>query len=83
MNWNVVYDARGHLHEPIPIDADTLIKVPKNLRKRVSAILEKQRELRWNDALQLVLDKSLLARVKGNKQKARHKSGDFTEVDNR
>jgi thiamine biosynthesis protein ThiC len=68
---------------PIPIDADTLIKVPKKLRKRVSAILEKQRELRWNDALQLVLDKSLLARVKGNKQKARHKSGDFTEVDNR
>jgi hypothetical protein len=83
VNWNVVYDARGHLHEPHTNRRRHFNQGSENLRKRVSAILEKQRELRWNDALQLVLDKSLLARVKGNKQKARHKSGDFTEVDNR
>jgi len=57
------------------------IKVPKNLKNRVSAMLDKHPDLRWDDAIQLVLDDTddALARVRAEKQKARKKAGDFTD----
>jgi hypothetical protein len=58
----------------------TEIKVPKNLKKQVAAILKKHPDLRWDDALKVVLDETQLERVREKKQKARERSGDFTDV---
>jgi len=54
------------------------IKIPKDLAKRVCAVLAKQPGLRWDDALKIVLDKTALDRVLADKEKAKKKSGDFT-----
>jgi hypothetical protein len=61
----------------------TKIKVPKNLKAKVRGILTKNPDLRWDDAVQGVLDgsKEALERVREKKQKAREKSGDFTDAD--
>jgi Topoisomerase 6 subunit A/Spo11, Toprim domain len=57
------------------------IKVPKNLKNRVGAILKKHPDLRWDDAIQIALDETRLDAVRAEKQKAKRKSGDFTETD--
>jgi hypothetical protein len=57
---------------------ETRIKVPKDLKKRVRGILTKHTDLRWDDAVQIVLDKTQLNQVRANKEKAKKKSGDFT-----
>jgi hypothetical protein len=57
------------------------IKVPKNLRNQVRAMLKKHPDLRWDDAIQIVLDKTQLYHVRAKKQKAKKKSGDFTDAD--
>jgi DNA topoisomerase 6 subunit A-like protein len=54
------------------------IKVPKNLRNQIGAILKKHPDLRWDDALKIVLDETQLDAVRTEKQKAKRKSGDFT-----
>lgn len=56
------------------------IKVPKTLRKQVAAVLKKHPDLRWDDAVQVVLDDSQLDHVRAEKRKAREKSGDFTNA---
>jgi hypothetical protein len=56
------------------------IKVPKTLRKQVVAVLNKNPDLRWDDAVRVVLDKDQLDHVREEKQKARAKSGDFTNA---
>ena len=60
---------------------ETKIKAPKDLRDRVCAILTKQTDLRWDDALRIVLDATQLDEVRAAKQRARKKAGDFTERD--
>ena len=60
---------------------DSEIKVPKDLKKRVRAVLDKHSDLRWDDAIQIVVDKTQLDRVREEKQKAKKKSGDFTDTD--
>jgi Topoisomerase 6 subunit A/Spo11, Toprim domain len=60
---------------------ESKIKVPKNLKNRVGAIVKKHPDLRWDDAIQIVLDKTRLDAVRAEKQKAKRKSGDFTETD--
>jgi hypothetical protein len=60
---------------------DDEIRVPKGLNKRVRAILDKHNDLRWDDAIQIVLDETQLDRVREEKQKAKKKSGDFTDGD--
>jgi hypothetical protein len=57
------------------------ITIPRGLKKRVRAILDKHDDLRWDDAIRIVLDKTTLGRVREEKQKARKKSGDFTGAD--
>jgi hypothetical protein len=57
---------------------ETEIKVPKNLRERVRAVLSKHPHLRWDDAIQIVLDKTQVDRMMEKKEKAKKKSGDFT-----
>jgi hypothetical protein len=54
------------------------IAIPKGLKKRVSAILAKHDDLRWEDAVRVVLDRTTLDRVREEKAKAKKKSGDFT-----
>jgi hypothetical protein len=54
-------------------------KVPKNLKNQVRTILKKHPDLRWDDAIQIVLDEGQLDHVKTRKQKAKAKSGDFTD----
>jgi hypothetical protein len=56
----------------------TEIKVPKNLRKRIRAILDKRAGMRWDDAVQVALDKTQLEYVRAKKQKAAKKAGNFT-----
>lgn len=59
---------------------ESKIKVPKDLTRRVRVILGKHPDLRWDDAIQIVLDGSQLDNVRAKKQKAKKKSGDFTDV---
>ncbi len=54
------------------------VQVPKDLKERVRAILAENDDLRWDDAIRLVLDETQLDRVRAEKQKAKKKSGDFT-----
>jgi hypothetical protein len=60
---------------------DTGIKIPRDLKAQIRAILDEHGDLRWDDAIQIVLDKTQLDRVRTEKQKAKKKSGDFTDVD--
>jgi hypothetical protein len=60
---------------------DTEIEVPGNLQEQVRTVLDEHRDLRWDDAVQIVLDKTQLDRVRTEKQKAKKKSGDFTDAD--
>ena len=57
----------------------TEIEVPENLKEQVRAVLDEHDDLRWDDAIQIVLDETQLDRVRAEKQKAKKKSGDFTE----
>ena len=60
-------------------DADAEeIAIPKRLTAKVRAIINKNRDLRWDDAVQIVLDRKGLERVRTDKTKARKKAGDFT-----
>jgi hypothetical protein len=55
--------------------------IPKDLNERVRAILAEHDELRWDDAVWLVLDETQIERVHEEKRRARKKSGDFTGDD--
>jgi hypothetical protein len=59
----------------------TEIEVPENLKEQVCTVLDEHSDLRWDDAIQIVLDKTQLEHVRAEKQKAKKKSGDFTDVD--
>ena len=69
------------LEEEFEEDEDSEIQVPKNLEKKIRAVLDKNNDLRWDDAIQIVLDDTQLDRVRAEKQKAKKKSGDFTDTD--
>jgi hypothetical protein len=62
-------------------DEASEIEVPKDLKGQVRSILTEHPDLRWDDAIQTVLDESQLDHVREEKQKAKRKSGDFTDVD--
>ena len=57
------------------------VNVPADLKALVAAILDKHPDLRWDDALKIVLDATQLDAVRAEKQKAKKKSGDFTDAD--
>jgi hypothetical protein len=56
------------------------IEVPADLKKRVRAILVEHVDLRWGDAVQIVIDKTQLDHVRSKRQKARKESGDFSDA---
>jgi hypothetical protein len=57
----------------------TEITVPKNLHKRVRKILKDNPDLRWDDAVRIVLGDTI-DDIQANKQKAKKAAGDFTGV---
>jgi hypothetical protein len=52
--------------------------IPDDLEQHVRAVLAEHSDLRWDDAVQVVLDATQLDRVRADKEKAQRKSGDFT-----
>ena len=44
-------------------------------------MLKRHPDLRWDDAIQIVLDETQLDNVRAEKRKAKKKSGDFTDAD--
>ena len=68
------------MEEEFDEEADE-IAIPRGLKKRVGAVLANHGDLRWDDAVRIVLDKTKLGRVRAEKQKDRKKSGDFTGAD--
>ena len=52
--------------------------IPEDLEEEVRAVLAEDTDLRWDDAIQVVLDDTQLSRVREDKEKAKRKSGDFT-----
>ncbi len=60
---------------------ETEVKVPKTLNKQVRAMLKKHPDLRWDDAIQVVLDDTQLDHVRAEKQTAKKESGDFTDTE--
>jgi hypothetical protein len=62
-------------------DEDEDEAVPTKLADKVRAVLKKHVDLRWDDAVRVVLDKTTLDRVREDKAKAKKKSGDFTSGD--
>jgi hypothetical protein len=63
------------------MDDEKRIKVPKNLKAKVRAILSKHPDLRWDEAVRIVLDGSALDHVRVEKVKAKRRSGDFSDDD--
>lgn len=57
------------------------VSVPEDLESQVRVILQEHRDLRWDDAVQIVLDETQLEHVREKKRKAREESGDFTDGD--
>jgi hypothetical protein len=55
------------------------IDVPDDLKERVRALLNEHEDLRWDDAIQIVLDGTQLDQVRAKKDEAKKKSGDFTD----
>ena len=55
------------------------VVVPVDLRERVSKVLDRCDDLRWDDAVQIVLDETQLDHVRAKKRKAKKTSGDFTD----
>ena len=49
----------------------TKIEVPRDLKKKVRAILTKHNDLRWDDAIQIVLDETQLDQVRAKKAKGK------------
>ena len=62
-------------------DDDEQIRVPRNLKAKVRAVLAKHPNLRWDEAIRIVLDGSQLDHVREEKRKAKRKSGDFSDDD--
>jgi hypothetical protein len=54
---------------------------PDDLKEQVRAVLDEHPDLRWDDAIQVVLDVTQLSRVREDKAKAKKRSGDFTDSD--
>lgn len=59
---------------------DNEIEIPENLQEKVRAVLDQHDDLRWDDAIRIVLDETQLDHVREKKQEARRKSGDFTDA---
>jgi hypothetical protein len=55
------------------------IEVPKDLNKKVREVLEENDDLRWDDAILVVLDEDLLGEMRKAKKEEKAKAGNFIE----
>jgi Topoisomerase 6 subunit A/Spo11, Toprim domain len=62
-------------------ETETEIDVPKNLETRVRKILKKHNDLRWDDAVKVVLDETQLDHVRRKKKKGKAEAGNFAADD--
>jgi hypothetical protein len=53
------------------------IKVPKDLEKQVREVLDQHDDLRWDDAVQIVLDENQLDDLRRKKKDAKARAGNF------
>ena len=58
---------------------ESKIEVPKDLTNQVRAVLEKHPDLRWDDAVRVVLDETHLDQVRAEKNKRKAKAGNFVD----
>jgi hypothetical protein len=54
------------------------VAIPDDLEQRVRAVIAEIPDLRWDDAIEVVLDETQMSRVCADKETRRRKSGDFT-----
>jgi hypothetical protein len=57
------------------------LKVPEDLNQKVRDVLAKNADLRWDDAVQIVLDETLLDDLRKEKQEEKAKAGNFGHVE--
>jgi hypothetical protein len=62
---------------------ETEIDVPEDLKERVRAVLDDHDDLRWDDAIQIVLDEAQLDHVREEKKKRKDKAGNFVDTDDK
>jgi hypothetical protein len=74
-------ELREEFEDLVATMEETPVKVPKDLKAKVRAILTKHPDLRWDEAVWIVLDKNQLDHVREEKAKARRKSGDLSGSD--
>jgi hypothetical protein len=65
------------LQEDMPDDDD--VEVPGDLENQVRKLLDRHSHLRWDDAVQLVLDEDKLQDIEAKKTKSKEEAGDFSE----
>jgi hypothetical protein len=58
----------------------TEITIPKDLREQVRKVLDESQDLRWDDAIRIVLGDAI-GDIRADKQKAKKAAGDFTQDD--
>jgi hypothetical protein len=66
------------MEQQFDAEAGAVTDIPEALEQRVRTILAEHPDLRWDNAIQCVLDPTQLSRVRAEKGKAKRKSGDFT-----
>lgn len=57
---------------------DAAADIPEGLGPRVREVLAMHTDLRWDEAIHLVLDQTQISHVRAEKEKAQKKSGNFT-----
>jgi hypothetical protein len=65
------------MEEKFDEEADE-VEVPADLKAQVLTVLAEHDDLRWDDAIQIALDKTQLDHVREEKRKAKEKSGQFS-----
>jgi hypothetical protein len=58
---------------------ESKIKIPRTLKTKVYEILTKHPDLRWDDAIQMVLDKTVLDDLRKRKRDEKAKAGNFAD----
>jgi hypothetical protein len=72
-----IEEAFEELQEDMPDEDD--VQVPGDLEDQVRKLLDKHPHLRWDDAVQLVLDEDKLKDIEAKKTKSKEEAGDFSE----
>jgi hypothetical protein len=64
-------------------EEESEIDVPDDLESRISKILKKNDDLRWDDAVHVALDETQLDHVRGKKKNEKDKAGNFADANDK